>query len=736
MHTFWEIVASNSLVVVLLAVGVAPLGRHWKNPVGQHFLWVFVLLKLVTPPVVTVRVPLSVYGAPLTAGRQEASQLVIDPSFVEISREAKVVPIAVDRQDQRSPEKRAASESLALPTGVTASAAGRQRMPWLTVLAWTWGAGIALLASGHACRILRFRRLLRAAEAPSSALVCMAEEIGKRLRLRRLPEIALLPVRLSPFVWFMGGRPRVFLPAALLKRLDAQAQQAILAHELAHVRRKDHWVRLLELVVATLFWWHPVVWWACRQLRELEEQCCDGLVLDTTPHGAKAYASALLDTLDFLSDRSITVPLLATAANSPISLARRITMLKNLSPQAPFTIRSVALLAAVAAGPMAIAFAVQAPQVDKSSRSGDRQSIEQPAIQRRAINKLVKDFPEKSDLSTPESAQAAWNRASARMDDQAVLEFSWVKWGPRDIENMERFRKSHPRETELYNEAQLNAEILEVATYREDYADVVSKLKFPEGAGRDPYSSRFFGRISGVWKNFGEDRLPSLEAARAEFDREKDTRWQGFVKARESIKNGQPVSVRDESTDTSARIAPGEPLGISVEKADLMGRVEWAMMHGMRDITARKSIEWGEVQPDGKGNRSIRYKFHATIWDRDVYVNNIMFNFDAKGNIISIENVAGFPQKKVEKPVDVGTAEGMKELVEDFFGKNYRDITSRETMEWGDLVKAANGNSSIRYKYRARIWDKDVKIMNQVFTFDPKGKFVSAKDVEGFPQNE
>lgn len=136
------------------------------------------------------------------------------------------------------------------------------------------------------------------------------------------------------------------------------------------------------------------------------------------------------------------------------------------------------------------------------------------------------------------------------------------------------------------------------------------------------------------------------------------------------------------------------------------------MMHGGRDITARKSIEWGEVQKDGKENRSIRYKFYATIWDRDVYVMNIVYSFDAKGNIISTENEAGFPQKRVEKPVNVSTQEGMKELVEDFFRKNFRDITSRETIEWGELAKADNGNSSIRYKYRAKIWGKDARIMN------------------------
>ena len=437
------------------------------------------------------------------------------------------------------------------------------------------------------------------------------------------------------------------------------------------------------------------------------------------PHGAKSYATALLDTLDLLSERSIAAPLGATAAKSSISLARRITLLKNRTPEMRPTIGRLVLLVAVAAVPMAIAFAV-----------------EPPAVQRRAINRVVKDFPEKTDLSTPEAAQAAWNRAAGRMDAKAVSELGARTFGPRDIEELEQFWKRDPKDTAVYNEAQLNAEILEVATYREDFANVITKLNFPESVGRDPYSSRSFGRISGVWKNLGEDWLPSLEAARENFDRKKDVLWQTYVKVRDSIKKGQPVLARGESTDRSAQIAPGEPLGISVEKADLMGRIEWAMMHGGRDITTRKSIEWGDVQKDEKGNRTIRYKYYATIWDKDIYVMNQVFTFDAKGNILNMENAEGFPQKKVEKPANVSTQQAMKELVEDFFNKNLRDITSRETIEWGEVTKAGTGNSSIRYKYRAKIWDKYTKIMNQVFTFDPKGKFVSEKDVVGFPQNQ
>lgn len=394
-------------------------------------------------------------------------------------------------------------------------------------------------------------------------------------------------------------------------------------------------------------------------------------------------------------------------------------MLKNRTPEMWPTIGRSVLLAAVAAVPMAVAFAV-----------------DKPTVQRRIINRVVKDFPEKTDLSTPEAAQVAWNRASARMDAKAVSELGAWTFGPRDIEELQQSWKRDLKDTAVYNEAQLNAEILEVATYREDLANVITKLSFPEGVGRDPYSSRSFGRISDVWKTLGEDRLPSLEAARENFDRKKDVLWQNYVKVRDSIKNGQPVLSRRESTDRGARIAPGEPLGISVEKADLMGRIEWAMMHGGRDITARKSIEWGDVQKDEKGNRTIRYKYYATVWDKEVYVMNQVFTFDAKGNILNMESAEGFPQKKVEKPVDVSTQQGMKELVEDFLSKNFRDITSRETIEWGEVAKAGNANSSIRYKYRAEIRGKDIKIMNQVFTFDRKGKFVSVKDVAGFTQNQ
>lgn len=72
--------------------------------------------------------------------------------------------------------------------------------------------------------------------------------------------------------------------------------------------------------------------------------------------------------------------------------------------------------------------------------------------------------------------------------------------------------------------------------------------------------------------------------------------------------------------------------------------------------------------------------------------------------------------------------EKLRNLVEDFFKDNYRDIKNRKTIEWGQPIIDENGNQTIRYKYEANIWDsKDTYVYNELFTFDKDGKFVSSK---------
>lgn len=349
MQPFWEIVASNALLVVVLAAGAALLGRVWKNPLCLHLLWVFVLLKLMTPPLVTV--PIASLTKPIAR-----------TSRVDASRPEPVFTTAAE--ERRSPlHDFVISESSHSDRNIATIADGLQRMPWFLIFGWGWGVGIVAFASSQAYRIVHFQNLLRSGRTPSSTLLDMAEETSKQLGLKRIPEIRLLPVCVSPLVWSLGGRPRVFLPSALFEQLDGAAQRAILAHELAHVRRGDHWIRLLEMVFTALFWWHPIVWLAARQLQKLEDQCCDAMVVDLAPRSAKSYAVALLDTLDFLCDRpSIAAPLGAMAANPSVSLTRRIEMLKNRSWTTRWTLGRLMLVLTVTALPMALAFGQEPPE--------------------------------------------------------------------------------------------------------------------------------------------------------------------------------------------------------------------------------------------------------------------------------------------------------------------------------------------------------------------------------------
>jgi beta-lactamase regulating signal transducer with metallopeptidase domain len=546
MQTFWEIVASNALLVVILAAGVAVVGRVWKNPACLHLLWVLVLLKLVTPPMLTIPIAMPASRAPSALAEERAATgHVASPPHVAASGPETAV-VAVASEPRRLGKDRVDSERAARDVAVAPMVPRQPATPaisWLAVLGWTWAAGIVVVASGRAYRIMRLKSLFDSSETPSTAVLDTAEGVAKRLGLRRLPEVRMLPVCISPLVWWVGGRPKMFLPLPLFERLDGAAQETIIAHELAHVRRKDHWVRLLELAVTTLFWWHPVVWWAARQVQELEDQCCDCVVVALAPQAVWSYATALLDTLDFLSQRPAVVPLGATAAKSSHCLARRIAMLRNHAPMVRLTPGRMVLLAAAVAVPMTVAFAAKPREDNLQKQTEDRKSAEKAVVVKRVVNKRVKDFPEKTDLSTPESAAAALCRVDFGADPRQWLDLSAWKYEQRDVEEIQERSRFQKDKITALNDAYHSAEIVEVLSYRDGLAEVISRLSPPQGAGRNPYSARSFVRISGSWKNFGENRLASVEEAEKDFDRCKDDLWDRYVKVLDGIKKGKPVTL-------------------------------------------------------------------------------------------------------------------------------------------------------------------------------------------------
>jgi len=168
-----------------------------------------------------------------------------------------------------NPEARAAADNAALAWQVGLTA----RLP-LVVTAWSLGA--ALMTARLGAGLLWVQRLRgRAGAAPAhwqARLDALAARLGAPLGvLLQCVDRLTAPVTVG---WW---RPVVLVPAALLTQMPAPLLEALLAHELAHVARRDYLVNLLQSVVEALLFFHPAVWWLSSRLRAERELVADDL---------------------------------------------------------------------------------------------------------------------------------------------------------------------------------------------------------------------------------------------------------------------------------------------------------------------------------------------------------------------------------------------------------------------------------------------------------------------------
>jgi hypothetical protein len=127
----------------------------------------------------------------------------------------------------------------------------------------------------------------------------------------------------------VGGLPRPVLlwPAGLEDRLPAEGVRAVLAHELAHLRRRDHWVRWLELAAGCVMWWNPLFALVRRKIRQYAEQACDAWVVNLLPKARRAYAEALLTVCETVSRVAEPAPALGVGGDDRRDFQRRLTMI-------------------------------------------------------------------------------------------------------------------------------------------------------------------------------------------------------------------------------------------------------------------------------------------------------------------------------------------------------------------------------------------------------------------------
>jgi len=144
-------------------------------------------------------------------------------------------------------------------------------------------------------------------------------------------------------------RPVILVPAAALAGMDPAALEAVLAHELAHVRRHDYLVNLMQSMVEALFFYHPAAWWVSRQIRTERENCCDDAAVEVC--GDPILYARALERLEDLRQSLEPNPGLALAANGGILMNRiKRLILPNLPPSPLGRAGLLAVLAVTALG--------------------------------------------------------------------------------------------------------------------------------------------------------------------------------------------------------------------------------------------------------------------------------------------------------------------------------------------------------------------------------------------------
>lgn len=297
-------VAENTLVCSVLA-GVVYAFCRWRKPRAAicHALWLCVAIKLVVPPFLLWSWFVPVASSPDGIGGAATANAV------------DLETIARDSALAHGLDPIAAASAAAADTALAGSSLGLGTLVALGV----WMAGAGFLVARQIRRSMRFKRLLRQAVPAPAWIRREARDLCESLRLQT-PRLRVVPGLGAPCA---GGltRPAIFWSPRLLRRRDRHRVRAVLAHELAHIKRWDHLTSTVEFVATLFWWWHPLLWVARRQIHEYSEQACDLWALELGPISPREYA----DTLINFSAAPAALTAVAVGGSSPAVLRRRLT---------------------------------------------------------------------------------------------------------------------------------------------------------------------------------------------------------------------------------------------------------------------------------------------------------------------------------------------------------------------------------------------------------------------------
>lgn len=264
----WPALANHLWQATLFAglVFLAALALKRCPARARHAVWLIALAKFALPSALLVAL---------------AAQAGLTPGWLALSRDPVTVSPVVSRFAQ----------PVMLPVQTAPAGSGHSELACLLTLAWLAGSTATLALRWR--RRQRFLRALRAGRPVTDGREWEALESARsRLGLGRGVRLILAQELADPGV--SGFRnPVVVLPAAVAGQLSDSELEALMIHELLHVRNRDNLAAGFQTLVCSVFWFHPLVWWIDRRLVAERERACDEQAMAAL-EGSQSYLTGIL----------------------------------------------------------------------------------------------------------------------------------------------------------------------------------------------------------------------------------------------------------------------------------------------------------------------------------------------------------------------------------------------------------------------------------------------------------
>ena len=299
LHFIWQATAIALLLAILLA-GLRKTAASVRYIMACAALGLIVLLPIATISLIPASTPQS------TAHIEPPPA----PAIVPMQPITEETPLARVVEYEEPIRLESTNIAPVVPWKQRAIEKLETSLPYL-VTGWLIGVfGLSLWHLGGWAQLQRLkRRMVKPVDALLQAKVNQLAARLKASRAARLVESAFVQV---PTVvgWL---RPVILLPTSALTGLNVEQLEALLAHEVAHIRRYDYLVNILQTIVETLGFYHPAVWWISHKIRVERENCCDDLAVSLS--GDRVRYARALTSMEEIRARRNELAVAATGGN-------------------------------------------------------------------------------------------------------------------------------------------------------------------------------------------------------------------------------------------------------------------------------------------------------------------------------------------------------------------------------------------------------------------------------------